>query len=594
MAVDLRTRLGDVELPNPILTASGCAGAGRELAQFFDVAKIGAIVTKSVMVAPRAGRPTPRMAETPSGMLNSIGLQGPGIDAFLQRDLPWLLSRGARAVVSIAGGSVDEYAELAARLSDAAGVTAIEVNISCPNVEDRGQVFACDPGASATVIEAVRARVRYDVPVFAKLSPDVTDIVTIARACVGAGADGLSMINTLLGMVIDTDTMRPVLAGVTGGLSGPAIRPVAVRCIWQVRKALPDVPIIGMGGVRTGRDALELILAGASMVSVGTTIFHDPSACVRILRELDEELGQRGIERLGDVIGLAHEPRGAPPAGCPGPSCEPPGACAPLRIRTRGGKLSQPAPIAVALDAPDLETAARWAGLVTPHVSTVKIGLELYLRYGPGVVASIRGASGVRVFLDLKLHDIPATVAGAARAVARLRPDIVTVHASAGPEVIRAAVQAAPDTIIAAVTVLTSLSSGDLDAIGLRGPVPDAVRRLAVLAVEAGARALVCSPREVAAVRSEVGPDIKLITPGVRPPGADRNDQARVATPEEALREGADLLVIGRPITGAPDPGAAAAAIAAPLRRLARPTEGAAGRPQAGLPPVQMIMESAF
>ncbi len=170
--------------------------------------------------------------------------------------------------------------------------------------------------------------------------------------------------------------------------------------------------------------------------------------------------------------------------------------------------MSQPAPIAVALDAPDLETAARWAGLVTPHVSTVKIGLELYLRYGPGVVASIRGASGVQIFLDLKLHDIPATVAGAARAVARLRPDIVTVHASAGPEVIRAAVQAAPDTVIAGVTVLTSLGSADLESIGLRGPVPDAVRRLAVLAVEAGARALVCSPREVAAVRAEVGPAI--------------------------------------------------------------------------------------
>ncbi len=230
--------------------------------------------------------------------------------------------------------------------------------------------------------------------------------------------------------------------------------------------------------------------------------------------------------------------------------------------------MSQPAPIAVALDAPDLETAARWAGLVTPHVSTVKIGLELYLRYGPGVVASIRGASGVQVFLDLKLHDIPATVAGAARAVAKLRPEIVTVHAAAGTEVIRAAVQAAPDTMIAGVTVLTSLGAGDLESIGMRGPVPDAVRRLSVLAVSAGARALVCSPREVAAVRSEVGSDIKLITPGVRPAGADRNDQARVATPEEAMRAGADLLVIGRPITGAPDPGAAAAAIAGPRRKL--------------------------
>ena len=312
MATDLRARLGQAELPNPILTASGCAGSGRELAQFLDVSKIGAVVTKSVMLAPRAGRPTPRMAETPSGMLNSIGLQGPGIDAFLQRDLPWLLSRGARAVVSIAGGTVDEYAELATRLSDSAGVTAIEVNISCPNVEDRGQVFACDAGAAGAVIDAVRARARYDIPVFAKLSPDVTDIVAIARACVAAGADGLSLINTLLGMTIDMGTMRPVLAGMTGGLSGPAIRPVAVRCIWQVREALPDVPIIGMGGVRTGQDALELILAGATLVSVGTAIFHDPSACLRIVRELEEELARRGMEHLSDAIGLAHEPSANP------------------------------------------------------------------------------------------------------------------------------------------------------------------------------------------------------------------------------------------------------------------------------------------
>jgi dihydroorotate dehydrogenase (NAD+) catalytic subunit len=315
MAVDLRARLGHVELPNPILTASGCASSGRELAQFVDVSRLGAIVTKSVMLAPRAGRPTPRMAETPSGLLNAIGLQGPGIDAFLRRDLPWLLSRGARAIVSIAGGTAQEYAELAARLSDAPGVTAIEVNISCPNVEDRGQVFACDPTAAAGVIEAVRAKVQSGMPVFAKLSPDVTDIVAVARACVSAGADGLSMINTLLGMAIDTDTMRPALAGLTGGLSGPAIRPVAVRCIWQVSEALPGVPIIGMGGVLTGRDALELMLAGASLVSVGTAIFHDPSACLRILRELEDELASRGIERIPEVIGLAHE-RGK--AGRPG------------------------------------------------------------------------------------------------------------------------------------------------------------------------------------------------------------------------------------------------------------------------------------
>jgi orotidine-5'-phosphate decarboxylase len=230
--------------------------------------------------------------------------------------------------------------------------------------------------------------------------------------------------------------------------------------------------------------------------------------------------------------------------------------------------LTQPAPIAVALDAPDLETAARWAALVTPHVSTVKVGLELYLRYGPEVVASIRGASGVKIFLDLKLHDIPATVTGAARAVARLRPELLTVHAAAGPEVVRAAVEGAPACNIAAVTVLTSLNQATLEQIGMLGPMSDAVRRLAVLAVGAGARGLVCSPQEAAAVRAEVGPDITLITPGIRPVGMSANDQARTATPEEALRAGADLLVIGRPITGAPDPGAAAAAIAAPLRRL--------------------------
>jgi orotidine-5'-phosphate decarboxylase len=231
--------------------------------------------------------------------------------------------------------------------------------------------------------------------------------------------------------------------------------------------------------------------------------------------------------------------------------------------------VNNPAPIAVALDAPNLETASQWAGLVTPHVSTVKIGLELYLRYGPEVVASIRGASGVQIFLDLKLHDIPATVASAVRTVARLRPQLITVHAAGGPAMIRAAVEAAPGTPIAAVTALTSLTGEDLDRIGVPGGTADWVLRLAALAVEAGASGLVCSPREVAAVRDEVGPGITLITPGVRPTGTDTHDQARVATPEEALSAGADLLVIGRAITGAPDPGAAAAAIAASLRRHA-------------------------
>ena len=225
------------------------------------------------------------------------------------------------------------------------------------------------------------------------------------------------------------------------------------------------------------------------------------------------------------------------------------------------------APVAVALDAPDAETAARWAREVTPHVAVVKVGLELFCRTGPSIVQSVRGASGTDLFLDLKLHDIPNTVAGAARSVARLRPRYLTVHAGGGAAMVRAAVEAAEGVTIAAVTVLTSMDDQALDAVGLAGPALDAVRRLSVLAVGAGAGALVCSPHEVAAVRAEVGPDIVLITPGVRPAGADAQDQVRVATPEQALADGADLLVIGRPITGAADPGAAAARIAAGLSR---------------------------
>jgi len=306
MPADMRARLGAAELPNPVLAAAGCAGAGRELAQFLDVNRVGAIISKSIMTEPRTGNPSPRLAETPSGLLNSVGLQGPGIDAFLQRDLPWLLSRGARVVVSIAGQTFREYGALAARLSDAAGVSAVEINLSCPNAEDAGRLFALDPQTAGTVVARVRGSLRYDIPVFAKLSPDVTDIVAVAGACVAAGADGLSLINAVLGMAIDPGTLRPALAGAYGGLSGPAIRPVAVRCVWQVREAFPDVPIIGTGGVCTGRDALELLLAGASMVGVGTAIINDPSACGRVLRELEEELAAIGADRVADVVSQAH------------------------------------------------------------------------------------------------------------------------------------------------------------------------------------------------------------------------------------------------------------------------------------------------
>jgi orotidine-5'-phosphate decarboxylase len=225
------------------------------------------------------------------------------------------------------------------------------------------------------------------------------------------------------------------------------------------------------------------------------------------------------------------------------------------------------APIAVALDASDLDQASRWAHAVEPYVSTVKIGLELFCRFGPSAVAGVRGGTGIELFLDLKLHDIPNTVAGAARSVARLRPTYLTVHASGGRAMIEAVVEAVPDVLVTAVTVLTSLDEFGFAEAGFAGNPTDATLRMSVLAVSAGARAIVCSPHEVAAVRAEVGPDIRLITPGVRPAGSAHQDQARVATPEQALADGADLLVIGRPITGARDPGAAAAALAGALRR---------------------------
>jgi dihydroorotate dehydrogenase (NAD+) catalytic subunit len=312
--IDMSVNLAGMRLPNPLMTASGCAANGKELHRFFDIAELGAFVTKTVLFDPRSGRGTPRMAETPSGMLNSIGLQGPGVTDFAGNDLVWLKSVGARVLASIAGNTAGEYASVAAVLRGSPAfdaVVGIEVNISCPNVANRGLVFACDPLSAAKVIALVREKLPRDIPIFAKLSPDVTDIVEIARACVRAGADGLTMINTLLGMVIDTDLLRPQVAGVTGGLSGPAIRPVAVRAIWQVRAAMiegrmPTVPIIGVGGVRTGDDALQLVAAGASAIQVGTATFNDPTAPIRVNHELAEALQDKGFARFVDAVGVAH------------------------------------------------------------------------------------------------------------------------------------------------------------------------------------------------------------------------------------------------------------------------------------------------
>lgn len=307
---DLRVQLGPLELRNPIVTASGCFASGREIDRFFDVSSLGAVVVKSLTLEPRHGFPTPRMAETSGGMLNAIGLQNPGVDAWVADDLPWLADRGIPTIVSIAGQTPQEYRLVAERLRGAPNLIAIEANISCPNVDNRNVIFSCHEDSTREAIQqVVRAA---GVPVFAKLTPDVTDITAIARAAHSAGADGVSVINTLLGMAIDPETMRPRLGGVTGGLSGPAIKPVAIRAVWQIHRAMPDLPIIGMGGVRSVPDVIEFVLAGATAVAIGTATFANPMAAIEIVEGLGRWLTDHGHARLADLRGAVDAPR--PPA----------------------------------------------------------------------------------------------------------------------------------------------------------------------------------------------------------------------------------------------------------------------------------------
>jgi len=298
LAVDLC----GVRLATPVLAASGCFGFGREMAQFLDLAEIGGVVTKSVSLEPRRGRPTPRIAETPSGMLNAIGLQNPGVEAFCRGDLEFLGEAGARVVASVVGRSAEEFARVAGRLAREDAVDLIELNLSCPNVDSRGEVFAADPGMAALVVRTVKSVARQ--PVLAKLTADVTDLVAVARAAVEAGADGLTLINTLLGMAVDVHRRRPKLAAVTGGLSGPAIRPVAVRCVWQVAQALPEVPIVGAGGVATGEDAAELLLVGATAVQVGTASFVNPLATAAVADGLRDYLQSQRIASVTELPAL--------------------------------------------------------------------------------------------------------------------------------------------------------------------------------------------------------------------------------------------------------------------------------------------------
>lgn len=299
MTVDTRVRVGSVELRNPIMTASGTAGYGSELAPYLDLASLGAVVTKSIAAYEWPGNPAPRVHPTPQGMINAVGLQGPGVAHWLDHELPALLATGATVVCSIWGRSVDDYRSAADLLATAPReVVAVEVNLSCPNLERRGSIFAHDAELSAAVVDATAGCGR---PRWAKLSPNTDRIVEVAAAVAEAGAEAVTLVNTVLGMVIDPETWRPALGNGGGGLSGRAIHPVAVRAVHDVRAALPDLPIVGVGGVADGWDAAELMLVGADAVQVGTASFADPRACIRVLDELVELAAQRGIHRVADL-----------------------------------------------------------------------------------------------------------------------------------------------------------------------------------------------------------------------------------------------------------------------------------------------------
>lgn len=302
-APDLGISLAGLQLRNPVLVASGTFGAGREGAGFLALDRLGGVIVKSMTLVPWRGKQTPRMCETPSGMLNAIGIQNKGVDHFVAEDLPWLRERGATVVASIAGNTVEEFGAVAERLGRVQeGPHAIEINISCPNLEDRNNMFAHSPNATAAVVRAVKNQVE-GIPVFPKLSPNVTSLTDIAAAAVDAGADGLSLINTVMGMAIDVDTRRPKLAGTTGGLSGPAIRPIAVRAVHEVHRAFPHVPVIGQGGIATGTDAVEMILAGASAIAVGTMNFVQPTVALDVISGIADFMERAGIDDVAELVG---------------------------------------------------------------------------------------------------------------------------------------------------------------------------------------------------------------------------------------------------------------------------------------------------
>lgn len=298
--VQLNTKIGSLELKNPVMTASGTFGYGTEYADFMDISRLGAIIVKGTTLNPRQGNPYPRMAETPSGMLNAVGLQNKGVDYFVDHIYPEVRKIQTNIIVNVSGSCIDDYVQTAGIINTLDGIPAIELNISCPNVKQGGMAFGVKPESAAQVVEAVRKA--YDKTLIVKLSPNVTDITEIARAVEGAGADSVSLINTMLGMAIDAEKRKPILSTVTGGMSGPAVKPVALRMVWQTAKAV-KIPVIGLGGICSATDAVEFLLAGASAVQIGTANFIDPSISEKVIDGIEEYLNRHGFTSVQDIIG---------------------------------------------------------------------------------------------------------------------------------------------------------------------------------------------------------------------------------------------------------------------------------------------------
>ena len=297
---DLRTSIGKLELANPVMTASGTFGYGTEFADFVDLDRLGGVIVKGATLHHREGNPYPRMAETPAGMLNAVGLQNKGVDYFCEQIYPTIKDYKTNMIVNVSGSAIEDYVATAERINALERIPAIELNISCPNVKQGGMAFGVTAKGAAEVVSAVRKV--YDKTLIVKLSPNVTDITEIARAAEAAGADSVSLINTLLGMAIDAERRRPVLSTVTGGMSGPAVKPIALRMVWQVAKAV-NIPVVGLGGISNGTDAIEFMLAGASAIEVGTANFIDPAVTGKIVDEINAYLDRHGFSSVRDIIG---------------------------------------------------------------------------------------------------------------------------------------------------------------------------------------------------------------------------------------------------------------------------------------------------